>query len=136
MRRPILLILAAAALSLAAAPPALPPAMMVARIWHGKVPEARTAEYWAYLNDTGISRFGTIPGNLGADVMTSTHDGITEFLVISYWTSLDDIKGYAGADIEKVHDLPRDKEFLIDMETKVRHFMVRRSERHAAVKPH
>jgi len=65
--------------------------------------------------------------------MISTHNGITEFLVISYWSSLDDIKAYAGADIEKVHNLPRDPEFLIEPETKVRHFIVRRSDRHSAV---
>ena len=43
-------------------------------------------------------------------------------MVISYWDSIDAIKGYAGADYTRVHDLPRDKEFLIDQETLVRHF--------------
>ncbi len=61
--------------------------------------------------------------------MTRTHDGVTELIVISYWHSLDDIKAYAGADIEKVHNLPRDAEFLIEPETTVRHFTIRRSDR-------
>jgi len=101
----------------------------VARMWHGRVPDAKSAEYYDYLNREGVDRIEKIPGNLGADLMTSTHDGITEFLVISYWHSLDDIHAYAGADIEKVHNLPRDAEFLIEPETKVRHFVVRRSDR-------
>jgi heme-degrading monooxygenase HmoA len=107
----------------------------IARMWHGRVPDARATEYYDYLNREGISRIEKIPGNLGADVMTSSHDGITEFLVISYWGSLDEIKAYAGADIQKVHNLPRDTEFLIEPETTVRHFVIRRSDRHAAVRP-
>lgn len=111
------------------------PRARIARMWHGRVPDAKAAEYYDYLNRDGIARIEKIPGNLGADVMTSSYDGITEFLVISYWYSLDDIKAYAGADIEKVHNLPRDAEFLIEPETKVRHFLVRRSDRHAAAGP-
>ena len=37
-------------------------------------------------------------------------------------TSIDAIKGYAGATYEHVHDLPRDEEFFIDKEKLVRHF--------------
>ena len=107
----------------------------IGRMWHGRVPEARTAEYYDYLNREGIDKIEKIPGNLGVDVMTSTHDGITEFVVISYWHSLDDIKAYAGADIEKVHNLPRDAEFLIEPELKVRHFAVRRSDRRGTTGP-
>ena len=119
----------------AAAPPQTPSTpdsseIRIGRMWHGRVPEAKAAAYYDYLNREGIEKIEKIPHNLGADVMTSTHDGITEFVVISYWHSLDDIKAYAGADIEKVHNLPRDPEFLIDPETKVRHFVIRRTDRH------
>ena len=49
-------------------------------------------------------------------------DGTTEFMVVSYWPNRDAIHAYAGADIEKVHDLPRDKEFLIDPDRTVKNF--------------
>jgi len=102
---------------------------VVARMWHGRVPDARAEEYYAYLKSAGIARLEEIPGNLGADVLTRSRDGVTEFIVISYWRSLDDIKAYAGADIEKAHSLPRDAEFLIEPEANVRHFTVRLSDR-------
>src|SRR6266849_150997 len=102
----------------------------VARMWHGRTTEAKAAEYYEYLTSVGVSKFKTIPGNLGVDVLTRSRDGITEFIVISYWRSLDDIKAYAGADIEKTHNLPRDAEFLIEPEVNVRHFTVRLSDRH------
>jgi len=132
----IALVFAALVVAAVAAPPPDVAPLRVARMWHGRVPDAKAAEYAGYLNREGIDKIERIPGNLGADVMTSSHDGITEFLVISYWRSLYDIKAYAGADIEKVHNLPRDPEFLIEPETKVHHFLVRRSDRHAAVAAH
>ena len=129
-----LLALAALATRAHAAAPASEDAtqIRIARMWHGRVPDAKAAEYYDYLNRDGVDKIEKIPHNLGADVLTSSHDGITEFMVISYWHSLEDIKAYAGADIEKVHNLPRDPEFLIDPETKVRHFVVRRSDRQVA----
>jgi heme-degrading monooxygenase HmoA len=101
----------------------------VARMWHGRVPDARAAEYEDYLRREGITKLEAIPGNLGVDLFTRSRDGVTEFIVISYWRSLDDIKAYAGADIEKTHNLPRDPEFLIEMEPNVRHFTVKLSNR-------
>jgi heme-degrading monooxygenase HmoA len=127
-----LLGLAALATRAHAAAPEDATRIRIARMWHGRVPDAKAAEYFDYLNHDGVDKIEKIPHNLGADVLTSSHDGITEFVVISYWHSLDDIKAYAGADIEKVHNLARDPEFLIEPETKVRHFVVRRSDRQAA----
>jgi len=101
----------------------------VARMWHGRTTDAKAAEYYDYLMSAGVSRFKSIPGNLGVDVMSRSRDGVTEFIVISYWRSLDDIKAYAGADIEKTHNLPRDPEYLLELEPNVRHFNVRWSER-------
>jgi len=48
----------------------------------------------------------------------------TEFVVISYWPNRDAIHAYAGADIEKVHELPRDREFLIDPPGTLKHYDV------------
>jgi heme-degrading monooxygenase HmoA len=101
----------------------------VARMWHGRVPDVRATEYEQYLRRDGITKLEAIPGNLGVDLFTRSRDGVTEFMVISYWRSLDDVKAYAGSDIEKTHNLPRDPEFLIEMEPKVRHFTVRMSDR-------
>ena len=52
-------------------------------------------------------------------------DTYTEFQVISYWESLDAIRAYAGEDIRRTHNLPRDPEFLVDMEPYVRNYELR-----------
>ena len=98
---------------------------VIARTWHGKTPRAKADEYEQYLT-AAVKKFPTIPGNLGYQVMRidggPDGDGYVEFQVISYWESLESIRAYAGADIRRTHDLPRDKDFLIDMEPLVRNY--------------
>ena len=97
---------------------------VIARIWHGRVQTAKADEYYVYLKDAGINKIEAIDGNLGAQVLRRTDGNTTEFTVISYWESVAAINVFAGEDFEKAHFLPRDLEYLIEPETKVRHFEV------------
>jgi heme-degrading monooxygenase HmoA len=69
-----------------------------------------------------VRRIAAVPGNRGVQMMCSRSGDAAEFVVVSYWDSIEAIKGYAGATYEQVRDLPRDDEFLIGKETLVRHF--------------
>ncbi len=106
-------------------PPARP---VIARAWHGKTPRQKADEYEKYLSGA-ITKFPSIAGNLGYQLMRidGGPDGeqYTEFQVISYWESTDAIHAYAGADIRRTHDLPRDREYLVDMEPSVRNYELR-----------
>ena len=99
----------------------------VARAWHGKTPRAKADEYEQYLA-AAIKKFPTIKGNLGYQLMRidggPDGDQYTEFQVISYWESLDSIKAYAGQDIRRTRDLPRDDEFLVAKEPFVRNYQL------------
>ena len=97
---------------------------VVARVWHGRVLTSKADEYYAYLKEAGIDRIEAIEGNLGAQVLRRTDGKSTEFTVISYWESRDAIKKFAGEDIEKTHFLPKDKQYLLELEPKVKHFDV------------
>ena len=108
--------------SLAASAPAMAEHPMVARIWHGRTLAEKADEYRQYLFEVGVKKIATLPGNRGVQMMMNRTAEKGEFMVISYWDSIDAIKGYAGADYTRVHDLPRDKDFLIDQEKLVRHF--------------
>ncbi|HEV7920654.1 MAG TPA: antibiotic biosynthesis monooxygenase [Thermoanaerobaculia bacterium] len=100
----------------------------IARLWHGRVPDAKAAEYYDYLL-TGVHKIEATPGNRGVDVLTSSRAGVTDFIVISYWDSLEAIHAFAGADVEKTHHLPRDAEYLLELEPTVRHYTVRMAAR-------
>ncbi len=101
---------------------------VVARAWHGKTLRARADEYEKYLAGA-ITKFPTIAGNLGYQLMRidggPDGDEYVEFQVISYWVSADAIHAYAGADIRRTRDLPRDDEFLVGKEPFVRNYELR-----------
>jgi len=98
---------------------------VIARVWHGRTPRAKADEYERYISGA-ITKFPTIKGNLGYHLMRldggPDGDEYVEFQVVSYWVDLDSIKAYAGADIRRTHDLPRDKDFLVNMEPLVRNY--------------
>jgi heme-degrading monooxygenase HmoA len=101
---------------------------VIARTWHGKTPREKADEYEKYLAGA-ITKFPSIQGNLGYQLMRidGGPDGeqYTEFQVTSYWESLEAIHAYAGADIRRTRDLPRDREFLVGMEPYVRNYELR-----------
>ena len=96
----------------------------VARMWRGRVLRTRADAYQKYLNEAGITKLRAIKDNLGVQMFRRDEGAATEFVVISYWPNRDAIRAYAGADIEKVHELPRDREFLIDAPGTLRHYDV------------
>jgi heme-degrading monooxygenase HmoA len=101
-------------------------ATVVARIWRGRVKTSRADEYAAYLYENGPVKIRKIARNLGAEMLRRPEGDTTEFIVISWWPDRESIKAFAGADIEKAHFLPRDREFLIDPDEYVRHYDVTR----------
>ena len=104
-------------------PSANAPRSVVAREWRGRVAPARADEYYQYLLG-GVKKIRAVPGNLGVEVMRRDETGAVEYVVISYWVSREAIKAYAGQDIEKPHHLPKDRELLLELPTRVLHYDV------------
>lgn len=103
--------------------PSAPTRTVVAREWKGRVAPARADEYYRYLLG-GVTKIRSIPGSLGVEVMRRDEAGAVEYTVISYWESREAIKAYAGQDIEKPHHLPKDRELLLELPTRVLHYDV------------
>ncbi len=97
---------------------------MIARLWRGSTRKSKADEYLDYLKKTGARDLSSTPGNLGVQILRWINDGRAEFLVISLWESLEKIRAFAGADIEKAVYYPKDKEFLLSLEPKVTHYNV------------
>ena len=94
----------------------------VARIWEGRTRAAIADEYEKYLYEHGVKKLRATAGNLGVQVFCRKRGDIAEFTTISYWNSRDEIRAYAGDDIEKTHHLPKDPEYLLELPPHVKHF--------------
>jgi heme-degrading monooxygenase HmoA len=97
---------------------------MIVRIWHGVTAAAKSDEYVDYLRATGVPDYRTTEGNRGVYVLRRIEDDRAHFLTVSFWGSIEAIKGFAGPDPERARYYPEDEEFLLDFEPTVEHYEV------------
>jgi heme-degrading monooxygenase HmoA len=97
---------------------------MIARTWRGWTRKEDSDAYVAYLLDTGIKEYRTTPGNRAAYILRREDGDRTEFVTLSFWDSMESVRGFAGKDVERAVFYPEDDRFLVDRETTVRHFEV------------
>jgi heme-degrading monooxygenase HmoA len=98
--------------------------LAIARVWRGVTPRSKRAEYLAYLKETGVDEIRKTPGNLGVTILVRDTKQGAEFLYISFWKSMSAIRKFAGNDVEKARYYPKDREFLLKLERRVKHYEV------------
>lgn len=86
---------------------------VVARIWRGRTRRERADEYQAYSLEAGIRPL--MEKALGVEYLREDRGDETEFVTISWWESVEAMSRFAGVDPTRIHHLPRDEEFLIEM---------------------
>jgi heme-degrading monooxygenase HmoA len=97
---------------------------LIARIWRGWTRTEDADDYVAYLQTTGIPAYRATPGNRAAYILRRSYGDRTEFVTLTFWTSLDAVKAFAGEHVEQAVFYPEDDRFLVDRETTVTHFEV------------
>jgi heme-degrading monooxygenase HmoA len=85
----------------------------IIRIWRGRVRRERADEYEAYLHAVGIKPL--MDKALGVQNFREDRGEETEFVTISYWESVEAMARFTGGDPTRIHHLPRDPEFLIEL---------------------
>ncbi len=85
----------------------------IARIWRGRTTTEKAEEYAAYLREVGFPPL--VEHALWAHMFREDWDGETEFVTISWWESVEAMSRFAGEDPTRIHHLPRDPEFLIEL---------------------
>lgn len=85
----------------------------IARIWRGRTSRACADEYETYLYENGIKVLAERA--LAVSQFREDRETDSEFITVSYWENVEAMSRYAGADPRKIHHLPRDAEFLLEL---------------------
>jgi heme-degrading monooxygenase HmoA len=98
---------------------------MLARIWHGVTMADKADTFLQFVRKTGEQAYLKSPGNQGVHILRRHFDDKAEFLLFSFWDSIESIKRFAGEDYSRaLYPFTEDKEFLVELEPEVRHFEV------------
>lgn len=97
---------------------------MIARIWHGTTKVEDYEAYTAFMKEKAIPDYKKTLGFVKLSFLRRIENEIAHFTLITYWTNLEVIKNFAGHDYEIAKYYPKDKEYLLEFEEKVRHFEV------------
>jgi heme-degrading monooxygenase HmoA len=97
----------------------------IARIWRGRTRRDVVDEYEAYNYQAGIRPL--IEKALGVQTFREDRENETEFMTISYWESVESMAGFTGGDPRRIHHLPRDAEYLIELPEAVQVLQLRNS---------
>src|SRR5262245_46814722 len=86
----------------------------IARIWRGRTTRNRADEYLGYWREAaGVHLLGEVA--LAVQMLRDDREDETEFVTISWWPSIEAMRAFAGDDPMRVHHLPRDPEFLLEL---------------------
>jgi len=97
----------------------------ILRTWRGRIRTADAAEYVAYIRATGLDDYAATPGNLGYQMLTrDLGDGTSEVVTMSWWATMEAIRGFAGDDPERARYYPEDDRFLVERPEFVEHALV------------
>jgi len=97
--------------------------MTILREWRAEIRRAKRDEYVRYVQSTGIVGYRATPGNLGAVVAVRDLDAQrSEVVTLSWWSSWDAIRAFAGEKPEQARYYPEDDQYLLTRPATVNHF--------------
>jgi transcriptional regulator with XRE-family HTH domain len=97
---------------------------VIARVWFGRTKAEDYDAYLAYLEESGVGELRATAGNRGVMVLRRKEGDEAEFGVVSFWDSLEDVKAFAGEDVDVARYFPDDERFLLEFTPKLKHYEV------------
>jgi len=97
---------------------------MIIREWRARAHLSRAQAYPQHFESRVRPELARIPGFLGASLRERRVGELVEFLVLTRWASLEAIRAFAGADIERAVVDPAAQAALASFDTHVHHYEV------------
>lgn len=97
---------------------------MIARIWRGDVPLDRSDEYLTRMREVAIPDYQSTDGNQGAFALRRLHQDRAEFIMLTFWDSLESIKAFSGHDVSVAKYYDFDAEVLLEMAPNADHYEI------------
>ena len=94
------------------------------RTWRGAVRTEDVERYLEHQASTGVRDYRRTPGNLGALVVRRDLCALCEVRTVSFWTSMDAVRAFAGGEPDRARFYPGDDELLVEKDLHVNHYDV------------
>jgi len=89
---------------------------MIARIWHGTAPLAKSDQYLAWMRSIAIPDDQSVPHNCDEFVLHRVENGVAHIITLSFWESRDAIVKFTETNIEQPKYYDFDRETLPELE--------------------
>jgi heme-degrading monooxygenase HmoA len=97
---------------------------MIIREWRGRASLSRVDAYPKHFHEKVVPELRHVPGFVGAHLSQRRMGDKVEFLVLTWWQSMDAIRAFAGADTDKAVVEPGAITALVEFDAYVHHYDV------------
>ena len=95
---------------------------IILRRWASRIRTEDRAAYTDYVDRTGVADYGATEVNLGFQMLLrDLGDGTTEVVTLSWWTSIEAIREFAGEAYDRARYYPEDDRYLLEKPDEVEH---------------
>ena len=96
---------------------------MIVRIWRGQAESGSKADaYHRHFSETVAPELQALRGNRGAWLLRRDFAGKTEFLAVTFWESVEAIRGFAGDNVLSAIVEPEARAVLAAFDDFARHY--------------
>lgn len=95
---------------------------MIVRTWRGRAPLATSDRYAEHFRRSVLPALRAVEGFRGASLLRRLDGDEVEYLVLTRWTSMEVIRGFAGSDADQAVVEPAAVAALASYDRRVHHY--------------
>ena len=97
---------------------------MIVRVWTAQTTAGQLPAYLAHLRDRVLPEIKALEGYRGVRVLDRPLTEGIEVVVMTYWESMDAVRRFAGADVERAVVAKEAVAMLAKFDERVRHYVL------------